>query len=60
MFMAKKRVGKELEQQQNLKMSSAFLVCWNVEEASMANSVDPDQEQSVLGPHCLFLYLICR
>ena len=29
----------------------------------MANSVDPDQtapieEQSVLGPHCLLLYLI--
>ena len=23
--------------------SSVFLVCWNVEEASMANSVDPDQ-----------------
>ena len=23
--------------------SSAFLVCWNVLEALMANSVDPDQ-----------------
>ena len=23
--------------------SSAFLVCWNILEASMANSVDPDQ-----------------
>ena len=45
--------------------SSAFLVCWNVEEASVANSVDPDQtapmtyrEQSVLGQPCLLLYLI--
>ena len=30
----------------------------------MANSVDPDQtapiEQSVLGPHCLLIYLICQ
>ena len=25
------------------QMSSAFLICWNVKEASMANSVDPDQ-----------------
>ena len=23
--------------------SSAFLICWNVYEASLANSVDPDQ-----------------
>ena len=22
---------------------SAFLACWNIQEASMANSVDPDQ-----------------
>ena len=40
-----------------------FSHCWNVEEASMANSVDSDQtapEQSVLGPRCLLLYLICQ
>ena len=44
--------------------SSAFLVCWNVLEASMANSVDSSRlllwEQSVLGPRCLLLYLIHR
>ena len=28
---------------QSQQKSSAFLVCWNVEEASVANSVDPDQ-----------------
>ena len=28
---------------QSQQKSSAFLVCWNVLEASMANSVDPDQ-----------------
>ena len=28
---------------QSQQKSSAFLVCWNVKEASMANSVDPDQ-----------------
>ena len=28
---------------QSQQKSSAFLVCWNVWEASMANSVDPDQ-----------------
>ena len=38
--------------------SSAFLVSWSVLEASIANSVDPDQEQSVLGPRGLLLYLI--
>ena len=32
------------------------------QEASMANSEDPDQTppMSVLGPHCLLLYLIHR
>ena len=42
--------------------SSAFLVCGNVSEASMANSVDPDQTVPIgavsLGPRCLLLYLI--
>ena len=28
---------------QSQQKLSAFLVCWNVLEASMANSVDPDQ-----------------
>ena len=28
---------------QSQEKSSAFLVCWNVQEASMANSVDPGQ-----------------
>ena len=28
---------------QSQQKLSAFLVCWNVKEASMANSVDPDQ-----------------
>ena len=28
---------------QSYKKSSAFLVCWNVKKASIANSVDPDQ-----------------
>ena len=28
---------------QSQQKSSAFLVCWNAKEASMANSVDPDQ-----------------
>ena len=28
---------------QSQQKSSAFLVCWNVYEASMANSVNPDQ-----------------
>ena len=28
---------------QSQQKSSAFLVCWNVLEASMANSVDPDK-----------------
>ena len=27
--------------------SSAFLGCWNVKEASMANSVDPDQSAPI-------------
>ena len=27
--------------------SSAFLVCWNVKEASVANSVDPDQTDPI-------------
>ena len=28
---------------QSQQKSSAFLVCWNVKEASLANSEDPDQ-----------------
>ena len=28
---------------QSQQKPSAFLVCWNVKEASKANSVDPDQ-----------------
>ena len=41
-------------------MSSDFVFCLNVLEASCTSSVDPDQtaqEQSNLGPHCLSLYL---
>ena len=41
---------------QSQQKSSAFLVCWNVEEASLANSVDRDQ--TALGPRCLLLYFI--
>ena len=43
---------------QSQQNSSAFLVCLNVQDASMANSVDPDQTAPVLGPRCLLLYLI--
>ena len=49
---------------QSQQMSSAFLICWNVLEASMANSVDPDQTAPIravcLGQHCLLLYLISQ
>ena len=41
---------------QSQQKSSAFLVCWNVYEASVANTVDPDQ--TILGPRSLLLYLI--
>ena len=48
---------------QSQQKSSAFLVCWNVKEASMANSVDPEQTASIgavcsQGPRYLHLYLI--
>ena len=32
---------------QSQQKSPAFLVCWNVKEASMANIVDPDQTASI-------------
>ena len=35
--------------------SSAFLVCWNVYKASMANSVDPDQTAPI-GAVCYCSY----
>ena len=37
---------------QSQKKLSAFLVCWNVYEASMANSVDPDQTAPI-GAVCV-------
>ena len=35
---------------QSQQKSSAFLVCWNVLEASRANSVDPDQTADLGQP----------
>ena len=46
---------------QSQQKSSAFLVCWNAEEASMANSVDPDQTAptgAVFSGSTLFAYTI--
>ena len=34
-----------------------FVVCWNVLEALLTNSVDPDQTAPAQGPLCLPLYL---
>ena len=46
---------------QSQQKSSAFLVCWNVQEASMANSVDPDQTAPI-GAVCsgstLFVFIL--
>ena len=36
---------------QSQQKSSAFLVCWNFQETSMANSVDPDQ-MAPIGAVC--------
>ena len=44
----------KLQPQQKLY---AYVVCWYVLEAFPANSLDPNQEQSDLGPLCLSLYL---
>ena len=44
---------------QSQQKSCDFLVCWNVYEASMANSVDPHQTAPI-GQGCLLLYLIRR
>ena len=44
---------------QSQQKSSAFLVCWNVYEASMANSVDPDQtapRSSLFWIHAVCFY----
>ena len=39
---------------QSQQKSSAFLVCWNVKEASMANSVDPDQTAPSAQAVCFY------
>ena len=46
---------------QSQQRSSAFLVCQNVSEASMANSVDPDQTApmgAVCSGYTLFAYIL--
>ena len=36
--------------------SSAFLICWSVYEASLANSVDPDQTAPLFWVHAVCFY----
>ena len=45
---------------QSQQKSSAFLVCCNVKEASMANSVDPDQTapRAVCSGSTLFAFIL--
>ena len=48
----------------HLKISSVYVVCWiflqtfKTYVCIQTNSVDPDQEQSDLGPHCLQKWLL--
>ena len=49
-------MGLSLKCQSQEKMS-AYVICWNALEALWGKSVNPDQDQFDLGPHCLPIYL---
>ena len=44
---------------QSQQKSSAFLVCWNVYEASLANSVDPDQSLFWYRSSLFWVHAVC-
>ena len=41
---------------QSQQKSSVFLICWNLQEASMTNSVDPGETASIIWVHTVRFY----